>query len=121
MNIVFWHTDSTFKIIDFDISSITTPDTLRKISYPEGTPLFMSPELERITLLAKNFSASYYEYDPFKSDVYSLALTMLSVMGVSFSYMKDLRDIFKILEEQKEIKKMLNKIFISDLYSDNFI
>jgi serine/threonine protein kinase len=121
MNIVFWHSDSSFKIIDFDISSVTLPGTLRKITYPEGTPLFMSPELERITVLAKNFSTSHYEYDPFKSDVYSLALTMLSVMGVTFSYMKDLRDIFKILEEQREIKKMLNKIFIADFYSDKFI
>lgn len=121
MNIVYWQKDNNFKIIDFDISSVTPEGSLRKITYPEGTPLFMSPELERITLLAKNFSTSYYEYDPFKSDVYSLALTMLSVMGVSFSYLKDLRDIFKILEEQKEIKKMLNKIFIADVYSDKFI
>jgi hypothetical protein len=63
------------KLGDFGSSSSNNQDAM---AYSvQGSPFFLSPELKLMYLLVLNGEEARQPYDPYKSDVYSLGVTML--------------------------------------------
>lgn len=63
------------KLGDFGSSAHFVEDRMRKTL--QGSPLFLSPELKRAYIRKLSTGRSDVQYDPVKSDVYSLAVTMV--------------------------------------------
>ena len=68
--------DQTPKLGDFG-SSLFLPTPCQPVTSLSGTPLYLSPELHRLHSLFFLSDPLQTSYDPFKSDVYSLGMTLL--------------------------------------------
>ena len=101
-NILFFE-NGVYQIFDFDIS-IFESDNEILISKPIGSVYYLSPEL-------KSFFEKYQKeeetldilYSPFKSDVYSLGILTLKLMGLSVQERENLK-----LKNNEEISVALN-------------
>ena len=70
-----FNSQDSYKLGDFGSSAISlTPNPMRLTV--TGTPFFLSPELKRKYMAMMN-GTDTTEYDPYKSDVYSLGLTVV--------------------------------------------
>lgn len=67
---------NVFKLGDFGSSKMNVASTTQTI---QGTPLYLSPELRRNLTAVLTGSQHVESYDPFKSDVYSLGMTVLQM------------------------------------------
>jgi serine/threonine protein kinase len=67
---------NVFKLGDFGSSKMNVGSTTQTI---QGTPLYLSPELRRSLTAVLTGSQHVQSYDPFKSDVYSLGMTLLQM------------------------------------------
>ena len=67
---------NVFKLGDFGSSKMNVASTTQTI---QGTPLYLSPELRQSLTAVLKGSQHVQSYDPFKSDVYSLGMTVLQM------------------------------------------
>ena len=68
---------STFKIGDFGSSSRNYATSAARRKTLQGSPFFLSPELKQAYIESLSAGQVNLNYDPVKSDVYSLGLTIL--------------------------------------------
>lgn len=79
---IFISPQSVFKLGDFGSSKMNLASMTQTI---QGTPFYLSPELRRYFTAVLSGSQQTQSYDPFKSDVYSLGLTVLQMAKLQVS------------------------------------
>ncbi|OMJ85404.1 hypothetical protein SteCoe_13240 [Stentor coeruleus] len=88
------------KIIDFEHSSVfekKIKGMLQKVLPTKWvTPLFLSPELKTWTLLANTLSSLFIKYNPFKSDVFSIGLSLLDACGIDIKGLNEFGKFYHI-------------------------
>lgn len=74
-------------VCDFGVAEEVPQGTNELESYYIGSPVYMSP------LLYNNYKRKpkpiKIKYNPFKSDVYSMGLTLLNMMGMKYKEFND--------------------------------
>ena len=103
---IFLPVNNTFKIGDFGCAKSTDPG--REMHSIVGTPVFFSPELRG--MMARREGEAVY--DPFKSDVYSLGLTVLYLakrgVGSMFGSGEKVAEMVDGLNFHPKLKETLN-------------
>jgi len=123
-NIFFGEDKVTMKLVDYKLSLFLDKNRKTVETNIVGTPRYMSYELKKVYLELKTNKRKpiSVKYDPFLSDVSSLALVILELMLISMNIDKDTRleaELAEsILSETKDVYPYLSKIIGGMLSTD---
>lgn len=108
---IFLH-NSHLKLSDFEASTNTSLSLLS--CSIQGSPFFLSPELKLKYLKSVQGEDDQTPYDPYKSDVYSLGITMVGLMllklPVEFANLAQLREKTEVVLAQCHMYPLLTGI-----------
>jgi eukaryotic-like serine/threonine-protein kinase len=96
-NLILNDNMNEFKIVDFGLGADIEKDEDMEIEYPVGTELYFSPELRTLYHVKSHLATRRKKtrYNPYKSDVYALGITILKMMGLGR------KEILKFVEDIK--------------------
>ena len=91
-NLILSTTGKEYMLADFGESCITSKNLDEIQDMCVGTPLYMSPELDYNYRRFQEWGYSSKSwYDPYASDVYSLGIIMVELMGISKQEIKEFK------------------------------
>jgi len=120
-NILIWQ-DGRLKLADFGSANEEIRNSEVQTLTLQGTPMYLSPELREFFVLPEHQRPRKPRYNPYKSDVYSLALTCIHFIqlfpAMDLTRLENLPETTKRRVEELQVSPVLKEILMSMLSCD---
>ena len=121
-NNILIYADGRIKLADFGSARDHVQDSVVQTLSLQGTPIYLSPELRAYYVLPENMRASKLQYNPYKSDVYSLGLTFIHLIqlfpAMNLTKLEGLEEATRIQVENLQTTQHMKEILAAMLEKD---
>lgn len=111
--------DGRIKLADFGSANEAIHDSAVQTLTLQGTPIYLSPELREYYVMPEQQRAHKPRYNPYKSDVYSLALTFIHLIqlqqAMDLTRLEGLEEATKIRVDNLEVSQTLKELLLAML------